>query len=259
MPNQSTPIAPGAQPFFLPGNQTGVVIVHGYGGSIGDYRAFAEGLHKFGYSVSGLRLAGHGQRLEDLRHSHLVDWRDSIDRAVADLRSHCQQVVLIGASFGGTLVLDYLQRQPGTVAGVILVNPAITYRHGTFQRILLKFLRVFTPYYPKLGLTSKDKAKYHQLGSSTAWPIDGLFETYALIHDQIIPQLNLVTNAVLLLGNSQDPIVSFQSIQFLHQHLNHSKIVTIPGRTHRPFRDPATTAFLVQAAQTFIESLALNR
>lgn len=258
MPHTSTPIAPGANPFFLPGGSTGVVIIHGYGGSIGDYRSFGEHLHAQGHTVLGLRLAGHGQDLETLRQSTVADWRRSVDVAVEDIRRTCSTVVLVGSSFGGTLAIDYVERHPDRIAGLVAVNPVVRYTHARLQKVLLSILRFFTPYYPKLGLSAQQKAQYRQLGSSTAWPIDGLFATEQLVREDVWPRLSLVRLPILFLVNDKDPIVSSSSVDLLRQQLTQAPIErrSIPGKTHRPFRDPSATVFMASRVDDFIRGLA---
>lgn len=260
MMTQSTPIAPGAQPFILPGGPIGVLIVHGYGGSIGDYRLFAEQLQARGYTVSGLRLAGHGQGLAELRQTHLADWQRSVAEAVQKLRQICRRVVVMGASFGGTLALDLAEQGSG-VDGLVIINPAIVYRGAWWQKIILSVWKVFSPYYPKFGLNRADKAKYRRLGSTTGWPIDGLWETQKFITNQVVPRLASVTIPVLVMANAHDPVVSEAGIQLISKKLTQAPLrqVTIPGQTHRPFRDPIATGFMVDQVAGFLQGLAVGR
>ncbi len=257
-PLSSTPIAAGAQPFILSGGPIGILVIHGYGGSAGDYRIFAEGLNQRGYTVMVMRVAGHGQGLTTLRSSHIYDWRKSVADAMAELRAITQSIVVLGASFGGALALDAVANVPGNILGYVSVNTPTSYRGGGgTQKILLRVLRIFTPYYPKFGLSRKDKEKYKQLGSTTAWPIDGILETYSFFSRYLFPVIGRVHVPALLLANEHDPIVGGESLQKLYSSLG-SMVKTkmfIPGKTHRPFRDPEATAFLVDQVDHFIQRI----
>ena len=203
MSDQSIPIAPKAQPFLLPGGAIGLLVIHGFGGTIGDYRQFADRLHQRGYTVAGVRLAGHGQGHEALRRTTSQDWQQSVEAAASLLREHCRQIVVLGASFGGALAFDYAARHTDNVVGLVSVNTPVSYRGGGwFQPLILRVLRVFTPYWPKMGLSRAERQHYAQRGSTTAWPIDGILETYRFLSTRVLPALPGITLPVLLLASS---------------------------------------------------------
>lgn len=246
-------IAPGARSFLLSGNDVGLVIIHGYGGSIGDYRQFAELLHGRGYTVVGLRLPGHGQGLTELAAASIDECRSAVADAIHEMRPRCTKVIIVGASFGGILALDAAAGQ--SVDGIVTVNAPVVYRGGgVLQGLALRLLRLITPYYPKLGLTIADKERYAQLGSSTAWPINGILSTYAFIRRRVLPALPRLTAPVLLMSSAHDPVVSASSAKRLYEAIGSidKSLVTIPGRTHRPFRDSELTKFMADTVADFI-------
>ncbi len=53
-------ILQGAEPFFFPGNDIGVLVCHGFTGTTQSMRPLGEALAAAGYTVIGPRLAGHG-------------------------------------------------------------------------------------------------------------------------------------------------------------------------------------------------------
>ncbi len=255
----STPIAPGAQPFILAGGQTGILVIHGYGGTAADYRLFASNLQKFGYTVMVMRVAGHGQGLEALRKTHAADWRQSVIEAATELQSRCSSIVIVGSSFGGILGLDYAVHRPRQTLGVVTVNAPTSYRGwGALQPLVLRFLRLFMTDYPKFGLSTNDRERYRQLGSTTAWPIDGIIETGGFFSRYVAPTLPQIDVPALFMANEHDPLVSGQSLDRLYASLASQRKVkmTIPGRTHRPFRDTEATKFISQQVDAFITSIA---
>ncbi len=256
MSSPSIPIAPGAQPFLLLGGPVGILIIHGYGGSIGDYRSFGDHLHRLGYTVSGVRVAGHGQGMTALRQTTPVDWRSSVDRTVADLRARVQKIFIVGASFGGILALEYIHRHPGVVTGVIAINPPTSYRGGgRFQKVLLRTLRLFIRDIPKTGLSPEVRKNYATLGSTLAWPITGILDTYDVIQRGVLPALPAITIPTLLMASGHDPIVSGQSLKIIWNSLGSSQKyqLTIPGSTHRPFRDPQSVRVMADQTHQFIQ------
>lgn len=248
-------VAPGAQPFFLPGGTTGVLVLHGYGGSIGDYRQFSEELHQRGFTVMGMRLAGHGESLEALRQTAAPDWQRSVRIAAETLLEHCNEIVVVGSSFGGALALNYARNFPDRLRAIVVVNPAVKYRSGgNFQTIGLKILRLFTQDYRKPGLSAADAARYRELGSMTHWPIDGIFETYRFIRTMVMPHLPQIAVPTLVMAMPQDPVVHSDSARMIHDLLGSKKkkLVWLPGKTHRPFRDAALVTQMVQEIINFL-------
>ena len=52
-------IIPGSEPFYLPGGSTGCLLLHGFSATPEEMRPLGEFLASKGYSVIGVRLAGH--------------------------------------------------------------------------------------------------------------------------------------------------------------------------------------------------------
>ncbi len=259
MNESSTTVAPGAQPFYLAGNDIGLLLIHGFGGSIGDYRPFADQLHRQGYTVSGICLAGHGRGLAALATTTVEDWRQSVQQGIRDLQSRCRRIILLGASFGGALAINAAAQSYDQVAGVVAVNAPVGYRGaGIFQGVILRVLRLVTPYYPKLGLSAADRQRYARLGSTTAWPIDGILATRDFVRRLVVPCLPAVKIPAMIMANQGDPYVSSSSAKRLIDGLGTSDkmFVAVPGRTHRPFRDPALTQFMAETVTAFIKRVA---
>jgi len=52
-------IVPNSEPFFFPGGQTGCLLMHGFTAMPEEMQPLGEFLASGGYSVLGMRLAGH--------------------------------------------------------------------------------------------------------------------------------------------------------------------------------------------------------
>lgn len=261
MTQSSTQRTAAAESFQLLGGTTGILLVHGYGGSLGDYREIASLLHQRGYSVYGACLAGHGQGREVLRRVTVDEMYESVVAEYTKLQQRCDTVLILGSSFGATLALAMAERKRD-VGGIIIVNPAISYRGGgRFQGIALRLLRLFTPYYPKRGLSNEERQRAQEVGSSDVWPIDGILATAQFAQKNIVPKLSEITCPTLLLESSDDPVVGTKNNDMLFASLRaqHKVRQTIPIATHRPFRDSAATAFIVEAVTSFLEKNVVSR
>ena len=114
----------GAEAFYYPGGNIGILICHGFIGTPQSVAYIGRCLNRSGYTVSGLRLDGHGTSPQDLAQRSYTDWIRNIDIAYEQLRKTCQQVFVVGQSMGGTLTLHIASRFKD-VTGIVLINPAI--------------------------------------------------------------------------------------------------------------------------------------
>jgi alpha-beta hydrolase superfamily lysophospholipase len=105
-----------------------VTIVHGLGAHSGWFANLVRCLVENGYAVYGFDLRGHGRSAgqrgyinswEEFR-SDLRAFRQLIALAAADL-----PCFLLGHSLGGTIVLDYVLRDPTSFQGAIAMAPAL--------------------------------------------------------------------------------------------------------------------------------------
>ncbi|MGV2454992.1 alpha/beta hydrolase [Acinetobacter seifertii] len=111
--------------FFLSGNRTGILLIHGLTGTPNEMRGIARVLHQAGYSVYGVQLAGHCGDVEDLVNSQWEDWFNSVVAAAEKLKEHTDEIFVAGLSMGSLLALKYASAYP--VAGVIAYSPTFQY------------------------------------------------------------------------------------------------------------------------------------
>lgn len=255
----STDIAPGARAWLIPGGPIGVSIIHGYGGTIGDYRALAEALARFGYTVNGVYLAGHGITPEVLSHTHLSDWRHAVNAGLAIMPASVTHHFILGSSFGGTLALEYALDHQTEINGVVAVNTTWHYR-SCHQMALLKLVGLVRTYLPKIGLTEEDRIKYQALGSMTKWPIKGIFETQKCT-GELTARLKHLKVPAMLMYSRQDEVVDVSKSNSLYNFFSSPpSFEEIPGTTHRPFRDPDLVLFMAKKIRDFIDqNLAVHK
>lgn len=127
------PIAPYAEPFLAEarpdetgGRPVGVLLVHGFTGCPFSLRPWGEYVAGRGYAVSVPRLPGHGTSWQEANRTGWQDWYGEVERAFEKLRAGCDRVVVGGLSMGGSLALRLAELRGSEVAGLVLVNPALT-------------------------------------------------------------------------------------------------------------------------------------
>ena len=103
----SQPVPKEVDAFFLQGNNdAGVLLVHGYTGSPAEMRLLGNYLNeKGGYTVLGVRLAGHGTTVEELEQTVWQDWYKAVDEGVKELHKTCDHIYVAGQSMGGLLAI----------------------------------------------------------------------------------------------------------------------------------------------------------
>jgi pimeloyl-ACP methyl ester carboxylesterase len=99
-----------------------LVCVHGLGGSHVNWTAVASRLAEEQH-VYVPDLAGHGLTFPDHRPTDVNSNQRLLDRFVREIVG--RPVVLMGNSMGGLISILQAARHPGSVAGVVLVGPAV--------------------------------------------------------------------------------------------------------------------------------------
>lgn len=120
------PVMPGAEPYFHSGGSTGVLLCHGFTGSPGSLRPWAEYLAEAGLTVSLPRLPGHGTTWQEMARTRWEDWYAEVDRAFEELRGQASEIFVMGLSMGGCLALRMAEIRGAAVRGLVLVNPSVT-------------------------------------------------------------------------------------------------------------------------------------
>jgi carboxylesterase len=103
--------------------QIGVVCVHGFTGTPYEVRYLGERLHAEGFSVHGVRLPGHGTRIEDLDETRWTEWADAVEDAFDSMRMLCERVAVVGQSLGGLLSLHLAAHRTDVAAVATLAAP----------------------------------------------------------------------------------------------------------------------------------------
>ncbi len=119
------PVMPGAEPYSHDGGPVGVLLCHGFTGTPGSLRPWAEHLAAAGLSVALPRLPGHGTTWQEMARTRWEDWYAEIDRAFEDLQSRTEEIFVMGLSMGACLALRLAELRGDQVAGLVVVNPSL--------------------------------------------------------------------------------------------------------------------------------------
>lgn len=135
------------------GPRAALLLVHGWGEYAARYGEFARWLASRGISVYAADLRGHGHSPGARGHIERFAQYLSDVAALRRLIAHecAAPQLLLGISFGGFIVLRYLETAPQGVAGAVAVTPylALTRRAAAWK---LGLARLFGDVLPRLPL-----------------------------------------------------------------------------------------------------------
>src|SRR5690625_1250396 len=203
-------VMPGAEPQFLTGGRTDILLCHGYTGTPQSMRYVGERLAELGgHTVSIPRLPGHGTHLEDMARSTAREWLGEVRRAWRELAEHCDQAFVMGLSMGGTLALS-LAATEETVRGVIAVNAPLSLNNPLFAEAALAD---DTPeFLPKIGADIKradaDELSYEGTPMATGVQLYALMATAR----ELLPRIRC---PLLALYSREDHVVPPENGDYL--------------------------------------------
>lgn len=204
MTNTPAPLPPYFQnphldpsPRHLPGNEIGVLLIHGYTATPAEVSLLGDYLHDSGYTVSCPLLPGHATTIEQLNQVKWQDWADHLETQYQQLKSDCSTIFVGGESLGGLLSL-YLGLQHPDISGLILNAPAL------YPSSRLAVLVPVLKYFIKTRLKSR--------GASNP-VVDQRWQGYTLDSLPAVSQLMKLQRAILhALPEIHQPTIIFQGL-----------------------------------------------
>lgn len=140
--------------YFLPGSKNGVLLIHGLTGTPNEMRILANGLHKAGFTVYAVQLAGHCGTEADLCQTTWQDWYKSVQDGANYLAEHVDNVFVAGLSMGALLALQLAADRPEQIKGVGVFAPTFYYDGWSMPFWAKKFFFLLV-YFKKLGIFQK--------------------------------------------------------------------------------------------------------
>jgi carboxylesterase len=259
--NKMSQTIPTAEPFFFPGNNTGCLLIHGFTGAPKEMRLMGEYLAKQGYSVLGVRLAGHATRPEDMIRAHWTDWTVSVEDGYNLLRGISEKIYLCGLSMGGALSLLMSTRLD--VEGVVAMSTP--YRMPVnYPGWLFKAISLFMPYRIKAneppGSSWFDKEQYAVQVSYPENPVRPAAELDLLLKEMrsALPTVKVPT---LLIHSKNDKYVIPENLERIYKDLVNVSVKEkhyVMGSGHVVTRDAAREQ-VFKSALEFIGRVEASR
>lgn len=198
-----TQVLEGAEPFAFEGNDIGVLVSHGFTGTPQSMRYYGEQLHRrFGFTVVGPRLPGHGTSLEDMEATGYLDWAGEIERSLHALAERKRKVFVTGLSMGGTLTLNMAARFPDHVHAIAPIAAAA----GQFTPEFAGVLALNPPPHRLPGIASDIKAPGVRELAYAEVPVACMRELVVLT-SQTQDLMPRITCPALVIHGSEDHVV----------------------------------------------------
>ena len=127
--------------FTFEGGNVGCLLIHGFRGSPQEMRGLGELLAEKGFTVVGVRLAGHGDN-QEVSKTTWRDWVASAKEGLQELEGRCRRVFVVGLSVGGLIAL-YLAMQHH-IEGTVIMSTPISLK--SWQVHLISILKYLMPW-----------------------------------------------------------------------------------------------------------------
>ncbi len=244
-------VVPGAQAWSADGDETGVLLIHGFTGSPASMTPWGRELAAQGWTVRVPRLPGHGTRWQDMNLTTWRDWYGEVDDVFADLRSRCARVFVMGLSMGGTLTLRLAEQHGADVAGIVLVNAAV--HTERIDRFALPIVQHLVGSFPgvsnDIAKPDQDEVAYDRLPLKAA---HSLSQLWSITRADIAK----VTQPVLLFRSATDHVVEPSNAAFILANVSSTDVteVVLPDSYHVATLD-YDAPVIVRDSIAFVERL----
>jgi carboxylesterase len=249
-------IIPSAEPFYIPGNRTGCLLVHGFTGTPKEMRPMGVHLNAQGYSVLGVRLFGHATRIEDMNRAHWRDWVSCVEDGWHMLRNVADQIFIMGLSMGGVLSLYFGARFP--VAGIVAMASPYEIPFNDIRKLLVpagKFLPLVMPYYTKIGEEWVNPEMEAQHINYDRNPVKAGLQAIKMMAE-MRRGLPTISAPVLLMHSDMDKTVPFDHMQKIYDALGCEDKTMIPVHDSiHPITVDGDRQLVFQQAADFVKRL----
>jgi carboxylesterase len=208
-------LAKNAEPFFFPGSSTGCLLIHGFTGAPTEMRPLGEFLAGKGHTVLGVRLAGHGTRIEDMNRVTWQDWSNSVLDGWNLLQPQVEKIFLIGLSMGGVLAFYHAAFLPAS--GVVGLSTPYQIE-PSLQLSLLPLLSRLIPYINKGPSDWQDPTAPESHFSYDRYPTRAIVQLTCLL-EAMRESLPRVTIPALLMHSRMDLGVIPQNMERIYSRL----------------------------------------
>jgi carboxylesterase len=219
-------------PVFKSGNETGILLIHGFTSGPHEMKPLGDELAEEGYTISIPLLPGHGTTPEELGECTWMDWFSHVKQALFDLRKKCGVIIVVGQSMGGTLALHTAAHFQ--VEGVASLATGLILKEKKAK--LLRIAAVFKQYRKKKnGPDLRDEAERIRLipFSYNKTPLKAILQLKKLF-EHVYLDLPEIYTPVLLIHSINDHVTDYRGSEDVYKEISseNKKILKLTDSYH---------------------------
>lgn len=209
-------IIEGAEPFLLKGGSDGVLLIHGFTGLPAELLLMGKFLNRAGFTVLGVRLAGHATNELNLMKTTNEDWFNSVIDGYSILKGLCEKIFVAGHSMGAllTLKLSYFRKVEKivTLATPIFINEN-WHLNDLPPRSECKNFSVIKPHRRLKDVPPAVNKSYRKI------PYISVHEFVTLLEEVkiLLPKIN---TPILIMHGTEDHTANIESADFVEEKIN---------------------------------------
>lgn len=209
-------IIEGAEPFLMKGGSNGVLLIHGFTGLPAELLLMGNFLNRAGFTVLGVRLAGHATNELNLMKTSNEDWFNSVLDGYSILKGLCEKIFVVGHSMGGllTLKLAYFRNveKIATLGAPIFINKEF-HLEDLPPRSECKNFSVIKPHRRLKNVPPAVNKSYRKIPYISVHEFVNLLEEVKIL-------LPKITTPILIMHGTEDHTVNIESANFIYEKIN---------------------------------------
>jgi carboxylesterase len=230
------------------GGPWGVLLIHGFTGSVAETRPMGEYLAARGLTVRCPLLPGHGTTPLHLTRIRWQAWAETVESALDELQHRCQSVFVGGLSLGALLTLWLGARRP-EIAGLIVMASAIKIRDRRMPLALgLRYVLKYNPKGSKGDSDLGDPQAVDRIWCYDETPVWGASEVY-LLQRRVRKLLPRIGQPVLIFQGRRDKQLDLRGAQITYDKVasTDKTLVWLENSGHNVLADGEREALWAQS------------
>ena len=214
------------------GSKTGILLIHGFTNTTYELKKLIDFLTEQKYHVIADNLPGHGTSVRECNRTTYQDWIDHLEKRMAYLSSHCDNIFVCGISMGALLAMHLSVVFP--INGLISAAPVLEFNKPFKVHILNPlFCRLLKSRLKKYEFNKGQKIYY----GYNRWPLIALNQVRKLsgyVYKNILHQ---ITCPSLLIHSKEDHTSIFNNYSLMKRYIQAKEIssMIVDKSTHNIF------------------------
>ncbi|MFQ5492911.1 MAG: alpha/beta fold hydrolase [Candidatus Dojkabacteria bacterium] len=237
--------------YCVKGEGRTIILLHGWGGSIGSLEKLQQELADMGFQVFNLDLPGFGDSGIPGKAMTLDDYVEYLDKLVTRLNIY--KPIFVGHSFGGKLAMKYAINKPGTLSNLVVIDASgINPRNSAKRSLLYLPAKIFGAVFDLPGLKLvkpivrklfyKFVVREHDYVKS-----DHIRQTFQnIISEHLDGKLDQIKTDTLVIWGEKDTVTPLWQGQQLASKIAGSRFEVVEGAKHSlPLEMPEVVARII--------------